>query len=188
MSSFLVVGLPRSRTAWMAVAASTLSNTFCYHEPMWFLPCYQSLRALWQCGIENNIGISDHALGFQLKRILEDVGPRTLIIDRDIDECVQSLKAFDVDAERFCFELAESIDACLPHPLVKVVDFSEVSATLPDCLKWLVPDAEINPRKIAQIRDMKIEADIEIVYRKLKAAKDHSHWYLPNSLRAARVA
>lgn len=185
---FLITGLPRSRTAWMALAANTAPNTFCYHEPLWYLPNYDALKALWQSDSNEHVGIADHALGFQLGPILRDIRPRTVIIQRDADDVIASLGQFDKDNphfEQFVWSLVEAIEPYLFHPLVRVYRFNEIDLKIHEMMSWLCPNSFIDFAKLKQMTDFRVECEMSKVVRKLRLAKDHSQWYLPADLRHA---
>jgi len=44
MNTFLITGLPRSRTAWMSMYFQGLRNTKCLHEPVRHLPIKESIQ------------------------------------------------------------------------------------------------------------------------------------------------
>lgn len=78
---YLVTGLPRSRTAWLAVA------TGCPHEAI-SREGYESFKVRWRRGL------SDSGAGFFLDRILTEIKPKTLIIERDKEDVIQSLERY----------------------------------------------------------------------------------------------
>lgn len=156
MTPFLITGLPRSRTAWMAVVSGAL------HEP-------ERLPLPWEGGV------SDHGLSLRLAEILETVQPRTLIIERPIHEVARSLKAYvgnslDLDLTRLCQGLIAMKAAMdIDHPLIKRVAFHDLNdiSVVRDCLAWLgAPE----PPNLPQLQHMVIQSDLGHNIDRLKRA------------------
>lgn len=71
---FLITGLPRSRTAWLAAFMSA-GNCVCLHEP-------RNWESVFASDGPKFVGISDSGLGFQLGRIMQDYDMPVLIVER----------------------------------------------------------------------------------------------------------
>lgn len=113
---YLITGLPRSRTAWMA---QFMPN--CVHEPITYMKKIEDIKTVYA----DHDGISDSGLGFWLDWILHNVAPRTLIIDRDLDEVEKSLAEMNLGlpATNYCELLQEKLDEHAKHPLVLRVPY-----------------------------------------------------------------
>jgi hypothetical protein len=166
---FFVTGLPRSRTAWFAVATSTAKAT-CWHEPGPMLPDFDALRSLWldpSMGVA--IGVSDSSLAPMMGRILREIKPRTLLIQRPKHEALASFSAYmkgsgvainwQAVAEHADRSVAET-STYGKHPLVKKVEFDALNdlTTMRECLNWLLPD-EAFP-DLSQLMRMNIQSDL----------------------------
>lgn len=165
---FFIVGLPRSRTAWFAVATSTAKAT-CWHEPYPHLDGFKALRSLWldpSMGV--SIGVSDSSLAPLTGRILREIKPRTLMIFRPKFEAIASfvgyMKGSGVDINwRAVTDLADRYMAEMStyskHELVRAVRFDELNDqdVMRKCLNWLLPD-EAFP-DLAQLMRMNIQSD-----------------------------
>lgn len=150
---FFITGLPRSRTAWFSVATTTPSS-ICFHEPTSRLQSFDELRDFWAPKFGVDIGISDSALAPQIGRILEELKPRTLIIERPVDDTIESFRAYaaktglHVDEEscrKFARASFEALGKVMAHPLVKTVSFDALDdyAVMLDAMNWLLPGTEL---------------------------------------------
>lgn len=185
---FLITGLPRSRTAWFSVATLT-DRSICTHEPTAITQSFEELRQLWVKSPFSrvSIGMSDSALGLQLGRILDEIGPRTLIVERDIREVEQSLAALFSDvpmnwagAVNYLDGLESELSKWKSHPLVKTVGFHDLDDVdvVTDALSWLVPDASWPD--LRHVMSMNIQACRDHVLA--LAARPHSGWFLTPGL------
>jgi hypothetical protein len=156
---FLITGLPRSRTAWMAEVA-TFGRAVCFHEPMARLERWSEIFALW--GAQSGacfVGIADHGLGFFLPEIMRRAAPRTLIIERPIEEVEASLDLIGVPGSRLFLELLSKALA-YPHPRIGRVPYASLSDSnvVRYCLQWLMPGAPIDIDRIAAMQRENIQA------------------------------
>lgn len=119
MRNFLITGLPRSRTAWMAAFME------CDHEPRFNLESREDIAEYFS----KNQGCSDHGLGFWAKYIVEDLKVRTVIIDRPIDEVEASLETLGLDFPKnnYCDVLLDKLSEVREHPLVMCVPFKALN-------------------------------------------------------------
>lgn len=147
---FLITGLPRSRTAWWAVATGAL------HEPI----SQQGYDAFdWKAGE----GVSDAGAGMHLAKILADHACKTLIVERPMAEVIASLALFlegrQVDWEFIRFKLNDLAEA-LQHddPLIKRVRYDDLAipGVVLSCVQWL----GVKPRNLAQLMHMNIQTDL----------------------------
>lgn len=155
---FLVTGLPRSRTAWFAVACD------CLHEPTAGDP--DAAIGLWSAGMH---GISDSGLSLHLEQILAQVSPRVLVIRRPRHEVLNSFKrylgnAIAVDWHEMDARLrtAQSVmDAVGQNPDVRTVAYGDLSSreTVREAVEWLTGKP---PREaLAQLMHMNIQSDLD---------------------------
>ena len=180
---FLVTGLPRSRTAWWSVVATT-PQSICRHEPLKDSNTFEELSASWVVPKIDYVGVSDSGVVPVLGRILEEIGPRTLIVERPAGEALRSFEnymrgfEFNRSAARLYFETsARMLRNFYDHPLVKVVKFADMSD--PDCVaqayRWLMPKNTWPVR--FELLHINVQVDVGYVIR--EAMKAHSHWYRP---------
>lgn len=94
MIEFMVLGLPRSGTAWLANLLTT-DDTFCWHEALWSA----SLKKLDYLPYQGRFGISETS-GFAHLEQLNAHPSRKIIIDRPLDEINKSLIALDLPTMR----------------------------------------------------------------------------------------
>jgi hypothetical protein len=86
---FLIIGLPRSRTAWLA-NYFTNNGVICYHDLLTDIPVGGLFKA-----ISPKHGNADSALCLYPDYVLEmeeSKNVRILVIDRNVNDCMESLK------------------------------------------------------------------------------------------------
>lgn len=178
---FLIVGLPRSRTAWWSIATTT-PQSVCRHEPLKDCNSFEELAALWTDPKIDYVGVSDSGLVPVLERVLEEIKPRTIIIERPAAEALRSFEnyfsghAYDHDKVRVYFETsARMLRSFHAHSLVKVVGYADLSN--PDVVsgayQWLMPKNEWPFR----FDMMHLNVQVDPAYVAREAVKPHSHWY-----------
>lgn len=183
MSRFLITGLPRSRTAWMSVTASTcIRNAMCWHEPVSWLQDWGKVESLWGANIEHT-GIADAHLGFRLHGIMNRVSPNVLVIERAIAEVEKSLARFTgLPANNYVDLLRIRLDEWRGHRSFKYVDFADLNDRLGECLRHLAPGARIDEVRAAEMCRLNIQADQRI----LDVARDSAHLIEPELLAELR--
>lgn len=183
-SPFLITGLPRSRTAWFSLACTT-PVSICHHEPTRTTRSFDDLKNLWAASPRTYVGMSDHGLGFQLARILAEIEPRTLIVERDVVAVWRSLGNYLPDdmqmsaraADSFLADLQASLDKSKSHPLVKRVPFESLNdySVMIDCLEWLMPGGDFE--RVSSLMDMSVQVRVEATKRHLN--EPHTLWFRP---------
>ena len=184
---FLITGLPRSRTAWLAVAA-TRGGVVCHHEPSAWLKDPDALTDLWNEPHDAG-GISDSALGIILPDILKTHRPRTLIIVRPPEAVGASVAAYlarggvTIDRTllaRRLHRLGGVLASCVDHPLVRAVDFESLChiEVVKNVLEWLTPGAP-PPGLLGQLMHMNVQSDLDY---NLAMAATSRQWWMPADL------
>lgn len=166
--SFLVTGLPRSRTAWFSVVLQ------CPFEPSAQAHSYEQ----WKILTVN--GASDSAIALWLPRILDEMRPRTLVIKRPLEAVAASLRAF------LGFEppdMMERLDRlykalCVSHPLIRRVAFDDLDdpAVLCQIAEWLSPGSF---DRAYSLMDFNIQASKR--YINYISRPGHSMWHMQPS-------
>ena len=109
------------------------------------------------------MGVADSRLGMQLTDILETVRPKTLIIERPMEEVMASAELYcdgmiepapDI-RQRLC-QLIGALD--VQSPLIKRVDYEQLADmdVVQDCMRWL----GVEPKNLAQLMHMNIQSDL----------------------------
>lgn len=182
-AKFLVSGMPRCRTAWFSVVMSTV-NSICYHEPVSRVESFEELELLWRPKYGERVGISDSAMMFQLPRILQEIKPRTLLVERRIPDVLSSLKRYfhgtnymlDYDEGRkYLGKIQGIIDEHRSHPMVRTVKFEDLRdyETVKALIDWLAPGIEVLDLK--SLMRMNIQVDVSYVMGLLR--QPHTQWY-----------
>lgn len=165
---FLITGFPRCRTAWLSALANTVPGAICRHEPTAERPWRETLSMLREPEFAY-AGISDSAMGFHLGEILAGSEFPVLIVTRDPGEVEASLAGLGIygDMQRFCRVLLDCMEPYRRHSSVRWIDHAELddSATVTSCLRHLMPGAIIRPAKVAEMRHMNVQADMQRIFR-----------------------
>ncbi len=178
---FLITGLPRSRTAWWSVIAST-PISICHHEPLKHTASFDQLAAFWNTPGFKFVGVSDSGIAPPLGRILAEIAPRTLMVVRDREDVEASLEKYfagcDFDrsaSSKYILESLAYLRKWSDHKLVKCVRFEDLADhdVVRDCFDWLMPGSTFAPRQ--DLMNMNVQVDRG--YALAEAAKDHNHWY-----------
>jgi hypothetical protein len=156
---FLITGLPRSRTAWMAAAAQN-DKSVCLHEPLRHAKKWTDVFDIaWALKGFQYVGVSDHGMGFHLPEIMNRTAPRTLIIERPIAEVNASLARLGLPASNICDLLMEVLNTCR-HPNILRVKYAHLESTevVGHCLRHLMPDAVVCWERLFCLQRLNIQA------------------------------
>lgn len=144
MTKFLITGLPRSRTAWWSVA-TTGPWSICHHEPLTWCENFAAVKSCWD-STNAYVGVSDSGMAPLLGRILEEVKPRTLIVQRDINEVQASLerafKGYNLDTKagfNFLKQSVVHLQRHANHPLVRLIRADAGLDEIHAAYRWLMP-------------------------------------------------
>lgn len=149
-SRFWITGLPRSRTAWFAVAMRVAGHG-CFHELTAEARTFAEFKERW------TEGNSDSACGLHVERILAEIAPRTLVIERPVEDVALSLARLYGPRPGLLALLESLRDALsIAHPLIKRVAFSDLSdpEALTEAAEWLAPGSG---QAVASLADMNIQ-------------------------------
>ena len=159
---FLITGLPRSRTAWMAGFFCT-GNVFCLHEPLAKLYDITEAGRVFQSDYHSHAGISDSGAGFFLPWIMENVNPQTLIIERDPDFVAKDLAENGMPVgDNVMPVLMRKLEEFRHHPKVMWVHFDSLGNKRIMEKIWfhLLPGVPFDHERYEQFNDLNIQANI----------------------------
>ena len=164
---FFITGLPRSRTAWMAVAM-TASRTFCRHEPRY--DSVRDLKDLWYSNYYQYVGISDSGLGLKLQWIMDEIKPRVLIIDRAIEDVIRSGAKLGVHNRKYIEDLYSAIAPFRFHPNTRIVNFEDLDDLniIRSIHKHLMPHAFFYDEHVKQLMHMNIQVSLDYIKERIK--------------------
>lgn len=158
---FLITGLPRSRTAWMA-AFMSYGSTVCLHEP-------RNWESVFDSDGPKFVGISDSGLGFQLDRILYEYACPALIIDRPLADVEASLKALDTGLPKtnFCELLKNKLSEFPASTQVMRVPYAALNdmRVMQKIFFHLTPGEPFDEGRFHSMKDMNIQCDVVEKYR-----------------------
>lgn len=178
---FLITGLPRSRTAWMATVCNLVPEAFCYHEPLAHFSSWEECFSLYQTSRFRFVGISDSALGFHLHEIMQKWNPRVLVIERDISDVRRSLAGIGIaDDRQYCALLRERLDValerCAHSLMITTVSFSglENFDIVKAAIGHLLDNAEIDWEKVRELMRLSVQVIPENVWGDAERARTHA--------------
>lgn len=160
------------------------ANSVTWHEPTSHLQSFDELVAFWKPKYGEMVGISDSGLTLQLDRILPEIAPRTLIIERPIPQVMISMRKYfkgaDMmidydDGREYLGHIAENIERFRNHQLVKTVPFEALRdyQTVLDLINWLAPGIDI--LDLRALMYFNIQADRDRVLELIR--RPHTRWY-----------
>lgn len=176
MTPFWITGLPRSRTAWFSIAMRGPRSS-CVHELTAETQSFADLKSTWLSGALEYSGNSDSACGLQIERILDEIKPRTLIIERPMHEVIASTIKFlqyePIGLADALIGLNEALK--MDHPLIKRVRFRDLrdADAVREAAEWLVPGQGAHA---ASLHSLNIQA--ERGYALTLIRRPHTLWHM----------
>lgn len=175
VNPFYITGLPRSRTAWLAVAMSDWRVSACLHEPL-VRADYRDdgsleIQSLTRMFVRTHcpyVGLSDSGLSVMAPDLPEIAPGPILVVRRDPEEVVDSLTRYlggerDVHAGGVAL-MQQALDAFVVRhaALVKVVEFDALGST--DIMRqiWhhLLPsEIKFQRRRVESLQPLRIDPD-----------------------------
>ena len=162
MRPFLITGLPRSRTAWLA-HLFTMPGVWCEHEPSGRFESLSDLGDYFKpkSGSGWRIGAADHGLGWWLAEILHRWEPRVLLVERPVEEVYAALRGLGLPAEcmQYLLELKRREDLVRQHPNVLAVPFSKLDdhRTMQRAWFHLLPGVPFDESRFEYMRRFNIQ-------------------------------
>jgi len=170
LSPFFILGLPRSRTAWLA-NWFTYGPSVCLHDPSMVAKDVGELARLLHDEMGNYpsagyIGTSDSAnvvWFWDLARCFP--AARFLIVRRDVEQCIKSVEAQGLlEAAKTLLWAHASHELILQRmpERVRTLDFDDINATtMRAAHKWLTPGARFNLSRFKQLDEMVISPKMD---------------------------
>lgn len=156
---FLILGLPRSRTAWLSVFL-TYGNIVCHHE----LVGKHGIDALWsemQYGDGEFRGNADTLAALYLDEIIQAMPDiRLVVVQRKPSEVVDSMRAKGFFASEQAIEkLSPYIVKAANLPGTLNVRFEALSeeATLRELQEHIAPGEPWHPWRFEALRDLNVQ-------------------------------
>lgn len=180
---FFITGLPRSRTAWFAVATNTPTSV-CFHEPTARLNSFEDLREFWAPKFGVDIGISDSCLAPLAERIVEELQPRTLVVERPFEDVLRSyinyaaragISVNEAKIRRFAGAAIEALENIKASPVVKTVQFAALDdyTEVLSAMRWLLPNRDLPDLRTLMTFNIQVAAK----HIRAMATKPHNSWH-----------
>jgi hypothetical protein len=171
MSFYIITGLPRSRTAWLATYF-TYGESFCFHDELLDGPHVLNSKMRLASKRFAHVGHADPVnilYWQQIDEMLEH--PKWVIVWRNPDEVITSCQRFMPNSEQVIHGMIGLISKLIQSGAQTLsVDFRNIDATLPEIEKYLgLTDFCPPARKEMLCRfNVQIEADRIISELKMK--------------------
>jgi hypothetical protein len=159
---FFILGLPRSRTIWLA-NLFTYARSICYHEPSKHFEKIENLKSLFEISKKPFQGVSDSGLTIFHEEINELFNnPPILLIDRPVNEVVQSLGEIGIP-NSFMTELTRlQMEKIKTYPNTLTIPFHEMTEkNLAKAWEHCMPGEKFDHLRWAELNDMMIEVNLQ---------------------------
>ena len=103
---FLITGLPRTRTAWLA-NLFTANNAICFHEPSNDFRSLEEMKSYFDTLPYQYVGISDSSIPFYWDFFKKIPAQKMVIVNRDENEVLNSLLKFTNAGLPVCKKMIE---------------------------------------------------------------------------------
>lgn len=121
---YFILGLPRSRTTWLAAFLSN-DSTLCYHEKSLE---FSNLEDLKTFVMKEDCGISDTALILHWQWIKSNIpGAKIVVIDRPYEDAVSSVEAMGISVGSMMEHISKRIEVIKKDTSIPVVRFSSLN-------------------------------------------------------------
>jgi hypothetical protein len=182
--NFLIIGLPRSRTAWMSLFMTT-DNTICYHEPSEAISSIDQLDPYFNKDNYTFSGISDSNMGFFARPIMEKYKTKTLVIDRDLITVENSVALMGIPKTDYCSKLKNALIEIKHNPDVMWVPYHSLdSLRVLEKIWWhLMPGLAFDEDRAKLFMKMNIQVDLGYMRNKVAEIREqHSKLMLSTGL------
>lgn len=131
MKTFLIIGLPRSRTAWLS-CLFTVGPAFCYHEMLAEYSTPAAIKAQMEVTPFEFVGDSDPSAALRLDEVHETLGfPQTIYVRREPKDCIASFARATGLPQGDCFailtQLSDRLDTfARNNSTIFVLDFDKI--------------------------------------------------------------
>jgi hypothetical protein len=170
---FLITGLPRSRTAWLSVFMTT-GSSICYHDAIAAIAEIEECAKLFKSEFYKFVGVADCGFVFFLDWILENIKPRTLIVERDPAEVTESLVQLGLPRSNIAQIMHAELIKFRTHPLVMWAPFEslERKRVIQKAFWHLMPGEAFDDARYEHLAKMRIETDVK---RTFEQYRQHQH-------------
>ena len=158
---FLITGMPMTGTAWLS-AFLTTGTSIVYHEPLGRLGNLDEIADLYRSNFYKFVGVSDTGIGLFLDWMMEHVRPRTVILDRPIEEIESELGKIGLARTNYLELLHDSLMKHRSNPEVLVVPYEAThNKRGAEKIYWhLCPGEAFDEVRFAEFLRYRIEIDI----------------------------
>jgi hypothetical protein len=154
---FLITGLPRCREAWLSVLTTT-DKTVCKFHPLLDIADKTELPSMFESAFYSHIGLADSSLAFFTGWLLEHVKPRTVIVDRDLEDVQRSIIEIGGARSNVPELMREELLKYREHPLVLWVPYESLAMkrTIQRIFFHLLPGVPFDETRYESLVKMRI--------------------------------
>lgn len=162
---YFILGLPRSRTTWLAAFLSTDTQT-CYHEKSLEFSSLEDLKIFVQ---EEDCGITDTALLVHWRWLISSIPEAKLVvIDRPYSEVIDSLAEIGFsDESKLTLAVSNQIEVIKQESDILVIPFHSLSSkeTIVSLCKYL--EVPFNNSKFIEFSEMMIQPNKDLLLERM---------------------
>jgi|TARA_R100000655_G_scaffold100423_1_gene144856 hypothetical protein len=153
---YLITGLPRSRTAWLANYL-TVGSSFCYHEGL--KNCFDigDLRMMKKAPYTGNSDSSAVFFIDEMKTLFPDM--KIVIIDRDYKDVLKSIvKEYDGPFVKYIISATKtSKEYTQKHYEHMLVNYNDINERIDEITDYCIPNQEVPEERKQMLFDLKVE-------------------------------
>jgi hypothetical protein len=161
--NFIVLSLPRSRTAWLSLYL-TLAGLPCEHELIAKSDSFES--AINKIKAEG-IGCCDTAQVFKLKELKDELNPKILVIKRNVKDVIDSLSKIGITGiDEFLIKQSELLDQASMDEGTLTVRYEDIDSRIEEIYSYLSGELEFNQEIYKKVKDYNIKFNDLIQFSK----------------------
>ncbi len=168
MSNFIIISLPRSRTAWLSVAL-TYGDSYCFHEPLLGCDSVSDLKVKFDSVEAKVVGGADTGAVLFLDNIIKEIPDiRVLVVERDAKECEISMEDMGFDHVDLTVP-KNALKEAGERENVKVVRYDDLSdpGTGQEIWEYCTGQNDFSAQRWLELAKLNIQVDNEMFFKEL---------------------
>jgi hypothetical protein len=152
--NFIILSLPRSRTAWLSLYL-TLAGLPCEHELIGTSDSFEAAIAKIK---SKGIGSCDTSQIFRLKELKDQLDPRILIIKRNVNDVIDSLSKIGITGiDEFIIKQAQLIEEASQDKEALTIKYEDIDSRIEEIYSYLSGGLEFNQEIYKRLRDYNVK-------------------------------
>jgi hypothetical protein len=163
---YLITGLPRSRTAWLATVCNAATNTICYHEPTRNWTSWRQIASIYDD--DATAGVADSLLALYVEQLCSMYPTlRVLAVLRPIEQVRDALDEIKAYHEGYNNALGVALSKIATHSSVLCVNYDNLDDIniVITCLEYIIPHVEIHYHKLEELMYLNVQQTADTISR-----------------------